>query len=112
MVNEDDSVGISTDATRLTAITSLLILLSILIVIFSLSLLISKKLEPLKELREMTKKIGNGDLKIKNTIKSGDELEDLGVFFSEMAQKLNEYYDNLEEKISERTKELNIKTSI
>ena len=109
MVNEDDSVGISTDATRLTAITSLLILLSILIVIFSLSLLISKKLEPLKELREMTKKIGNGDLKIKNTIKSGDELEDLGVFFSEMAQKLNEYYDNLEEKISERTKELNIK---
>ncbi|MFZ2310129.1 MAG: ATP-binding protein, partial [Patescibacteria group bacterium] len=57
----------------------------------------------------MAKDIGDGNFAVENRIKSSDELEELGLFFSKMARKLNEYYNNLEQKIAERTKELNIK---
>jgi len=111
LVNEDSSWISSLSAFQLATISGLIILLSVLLVLLFLFLLISKRLKPLKKLKEMTKNIGDGNLEIKNDIHSGDELEELGSFLSEMASKLREYYSNLEQKIIERTQELDAKNS-
>jgi PAS domain S-box-containing protein len=109
LVNEDSSWQLSLGSFKLAAISSLLILLSTLLVLFFLSTLIAKSLKPVEDLKDMAKNIGDGNLAVENKIKSGDELEELGFFLSKMAKKLNEYYDNLEQKIAERTQELNTK---
>jgi PAS domain S-box-containing protein len=111
LVNEDSSWQLSIGAIKLSAISGLLILLTTLLVLFFLSTLIAKRLKPLEDLKEMARKIGDGDLEAENKIKSGDELEELGAFFAKMARKLGDYYGNLEHKIAERTQELNIKNS-
>lgn len=111
LINEESSWQLSLSSIKLAAISSLLILLSTLLILLFLSILIAKYLKPLEELKEMTKNIGAGNLSIKNQITSGDELEELGSFFSKMANQLHDYYDNLEKKVIERTQELNIKNS-
>lgn len=109
LINEDNAWQLSIGAFNLAAISSLVISLSFLTILLALSILISKRLKPLVNLEEMAKEIGDGNLEIENKIKTGDELENLGLFFSKMAGKLHDYYGNLEKNVEERTKELNIK---
>lgn len=109
LVIEDDSWMLSSDAINLGILSGSIILLSELLILAILYWLISKGLKPLKDLEKMAKNISDGNLEIKNNIKSGDEIEDLGLSFSKMAQKLKDYYSELEKNVLERTKELNEK---
>jgi len=61
---------------------------------------------PLKKLSRVTRRIADGDLTQRVKIRTFDELEDLGSAFNQMAIKLKHSYDNLEEQVEERTKEL------
>lgn len=107
LVSENNSQTLDSGAISLAAISGLIILLSSLLILIILSLLISKNLKPLKELERMAKDVISGNLEIKNNIVSGDEIQNLGLSFVQMTQKLKDYYSDLEEKVSERTKELN-----
>jgi PAS domain S-box-containing protein len=109
IVQENNSELINASALRVAMVSGIIILLSIFIVLIILSLVIYKNLKPLEKLEGMAKKIGDGDLDIKNEVTSGDELERLGFFFSEMANKIKDYYSDLEDMVDERTKELNSK---
>jgi PAS domain S-box-containing protein len=108
LVTEDGSWQSSLGATFLIIILGLLILLSNLIILLFISRLIAKKLTPLKSLGDMVKNIGADNLEIENKITSGDELEELGSFFAIMSKKLHEYYNDLENKVAQRTKELGV----
>ncbi len=57
-------------------------------------------------LTELAKTIAGGDLSKRIDIKSHDEIGQLAASFNEMAEKLKEYYSGLEQKVLERTKEL------
>jgi len=63
-------------------------------------------LGPLRRLEEMTKIIGAGDFSQKIDLKTGDEVENLAKSFNAMTEKLKEAYSSLEQKVAERTKEL------
>ena len=52
-------------------------------------------MQPVKELIDLTKRVGEGDLTHTVEIKSGNEIEDLGRSFNEMTQKLDESRKNL-----------------
>jgi signal transduction histidine kinase len=63
-------------------------------------------IKPLKKLEDMTDEISRGNLDARVDIDAGDEMEKLGHRLNTMARSLSRGRDNLEEKISQATKEL------
>jgi signal transduction histidine kinase/CheY-like chemotaxis protein len=61
---------------------------------------------PIRALRTGAARLGSGDLSQRIAIKTGDELEALAHQFNAMAGQLQESYASLEQKVEERTHEL------
>jgi signal transduction histidine kinase len=61
---------------------------------------------PIQALRAGAARLGGGDLSQRIAIKTGDELEALANQFNDMAGQLQESYAGLEQKVEERTHEL------
>ncbi len=92
----------------------IMILISVVFIIFSLSFLMQLTVvNPVKELREGMKEVGEGKLNFRIKTKRKDEFGDLISGFNQMAselqtsyQQLKEIQKGLEEKIRARTQEL------
>ncbi len=65
-----------------------------------------KIVRPVKELQKGAELMGEGDLDYRIAIATGDEIEDLGLKFNDMASRLKLFYIKLEEMVKERTREL------
>jgi PAS domain S-box-containing protein len=87
-------------------LVSMIILLAILIKFLLITFLIEKQLKPISELNNMAKGIGAGNFNQKNIIKSNDELSELGSLLERVSDQLSELYGSLEQKVKERTTEL------
>lgn len=88
-------------------IRSALLLIAGLALAFLAGLLLARKMVvPIRVLSEGAARIGSGDLTQRMAIKTGDELEALGEQFNNMAIQLQNSYANLEQKVEERTREL------
>ncbi|MFA5025369.1 MAG: ATP-binding protein [Candidatus Shapirobacteria bacterium] len=61
---------------------------------------------PISMLTDIAKTIESGDLTARVSIKSRDELGDLGVAFNNMTNKVKNLYDSMEQKVKERTESL------
>jgi PAS domain S-box-containing protein len=61
---------------------------------------------PILRLKDVTGRINKGDLDKTVDIETSDEIGDLAASFDEMRQSLKSSYDNLEQKVVDRTKEL------
>jgi signal transduction histidine kinase len=61
---------------------------------------------PIRQLEDGTQLISRGDLDHKIEIGTGDEIQSLAENFNRMAKALKDSHDELEEKITERTKEI------
>lgn len=109
LVIETDFDEIFDQAINLSILLGLFILFFILVSSFSLSVFITKNLEPLKQLKFMAEKLGQGVYVSENNIKSNDDAEELGDIFIKMSKRLKSYYENLENKVKERTVELEVK---
>ena len=73
------------------------------------SLLISRRVvRPVEVLRQGAAHIGAGALDHRIDVRTGDELEALATEFNRMAAQLQESYAGLEQKVEERTQELEI----
>jgi HAMP domain-containing protein len=66
---------------------------------------------PIQALRTGAARLGSGDLSQRIAIKTGDELEALADQFNAMAGQLQESYAGLEQKVEERTHELQTRSS-
>lgn len=69
--------------------------------------LVRSIINPILDLKKGVVIVGNGNLTHRISIRDGLEVNILVEEFNKMTQKLKESYDNLEEKVEERTKELN-----
>lgn len=61
---------------------------------------------PIHELHAGSERIGNGDLDYRVDVKTGDEIQQLAHEFNRMAAALSESYATLEQKVADRTAEL------
>lgn len=102
-INKDTLYASSTIFTIRTTLTGLAVFIILFFVFLSL---IRRFLSPLKELRARAEKIGQGDLSVRATVHSSDEIGQLAHAFNVMAKKLQESYDLLETTVKHRTKEL------
>jgi signal transduction histidine kinase len=73
------------------------------------SLFVARRVvRPLETLRNGVERIGRGDMNSRLELKTGDEIEVLAEEFNEMAENLHRAYDELEHKVTERTRDLAI----
>lgn len=86
-------------------VMSFLLLLTFVGVALVLSASVTK---PVQGLKQATKRMAEGHLDERVTIKSRDELGDLAQAFNAMASELDGLYSGLEAKVRERTKELEV----
>lgn len=88
--------------------TSVLLLIGLVMATLA-SLLISRRVvRPVAVLRQGVARIGAGALDHRIDVRTGDELEALATEFNRMAAQLQESYAGLEQKVEERTRELEI----
>jgi signal transduction histidine kinase/DNA-binding response OmpR family regulator len=80
--------------------------LIIIATLMTVGFIATRLLIPIRQLREGTALIGRGNLGQRISVRTGDELQELGDQFNEMAARLQESYSNLEKKIALRTHEL------
>lgn len=81
-------------------------IVSLLVMIFGLWRIV---IRPVSSLAKTAKKIRKGDMGTRSNLGSNDELGDLGRAFNSMAAELQSYTEGLEQKVTERTRELNDK---
>ncbi|MGZ9255798.1 MAG: sensor histidine kinase [Candidatus Binatia bacterium] len=86
--------------------TSTLLLIGLAVALVASGLVARRVLRPLTRLGEGVERIGSGDLSYRVDLKTRDEIETLAEQFNKMAGALQEAYDRLEEKVTERTREL------
>jgi signal transduction histidine kinase/CheY-like chemotaxis protein len=74
--------------------------------LIALSMIANRLLRPIEQLRIGAARIGRGVLDQRIVVKTGDELEMLANQFNDMAERLQESYSGLENKVEARTSEL------
>ena len=90
-----------------TALTlAVFVLTAALMAAIIISILVSRFLKPLSKLQEITKAIIQGDLNQKVSIHTGDELEDFANTLNTMTEKLKESRASIEQKVVDRTQQL------
>jgi PAS domain S-box-containing protein len=82
-----------------------IILLPILLLVY----LVLSIFRPLDKVRKAALQIGEGNLDISIPVTTHDEIGELGRVFNQMSGKLHDLYSNLENKVKERTQELEAK---
>jgi len=86
-----------------------ILLLAALALAFLAGLFLARRMVvPIRTLSEGAARIGRGDLGQHISIKTGDELETLGDQFNNMASRLQDSYATLEQKVEERTRQLEV----
>ncbi len=78
-------------------------LVTILVLVFLIHTLV---LKPISKLEDNSRRLSEGNLSTRITLKTNDELEKLGDSFNLMAESLMRNQDNLEEKVSQATRDL------
>jgi signal transduction histidine kinase len=86
--------------------TSALFLIGLGMALFASFFLARRVVQPVRILREGVERIGTGDLGYRLNLKTGDEIEVLADEFNKMTSQLQESYENLEQKVDDRTREL------
>jgi GAF domain-containing protein len=96
-------------AERSMLITSLVILAIALPIFAVLGWVVGNRLtRPIVELNNGVNRITSGDLEYRVAIKSGDEIEALADSFNTMTSRVGELVNNLEQRVADRTAELEI----
>jgi signal transduction histidine kinase/CheY-like chemotaxis protein len=85
-----------------------LVLVALALAVFAGFLLARRMVVPIRALQAGAERIGGGDLAQRISISTGDELEALGGQFNRMAERLQESYATLEQKVEERTRQLDL----
>ncbi len=86
--------------------TALLLFAFLLIAITTSVLLARKLVRPIQSIQSAAAKIGSGALNQRIDVPSRDELGVLAEEFNQMAERLQESYTSLEQKVQDRTQEL------
>jgi signal transduction histidine kinase/CheY-like chemotaxis protein len=90
--------------------SALLLVAGLILAVFAGLYFARKMVVPIRTLTGGAIRLGSGDLNQRIAIATGDELEELGNQFNRMAGQLQDSYSNLERKVEERTKQLELAT--
>ena len=87
---------------------ALLIGLGLVVAIIAGIIMARRMLVPITALQAGARRLGAGDFGHRIEVKSGDELEELAAQFNAMAAQLRDIYADLERRVAERTRDLDV----
>ena len=102
-VNKEGFMGSSRDISGTVAIFVIIAAFSALVMI---SLLVSKYLSPIEDLKKAVNEYSKGNFTFRSDIRTNDEFGSLITILNSMAGDLDELYKNIENKVREKTAEL------
>ncbi len=106
VIVEQPAAAVLAPLARAGARTALLLVVGVAAAIV-LSLLVARRLAaPIRTLRDAARRIGEGQLDERVAVRTGDELETLGMELNRAASKLRDAQTGLEAKVAERTAQL------
>lgn len=76
--------------------SGVLLVVGLALAMLAALVLAGRMVTPIRKLQEGARRIGEGDLRQRIDIRTGDELEDLADQFNQMGERLGELYENLE----------------
>lgn len=88
--------------------TSVLLLLGLGLALAASLMLVRRMIAPIGALRLGAQRIGEGTLGHRIHVETGDELEELAGQFNRMAAQLENLYSDLERRVAERTRDLDV----
>jgi two-component system, NtrC family, sensor kinase len=94
------------DFRRSVAIVSTATAVAVLLVVTLVSLFSGWVFKPIRDLQAGVRRVTDGDFSQPIDLQSGDELEDLAVAFNGMTARLHEVYQELEQQVDERSRQL------
>jgi len=80
----------------------------VIVTLVAISIRATRLLRPIEQLRLGAARIGGGDLAQRISVDSGDEFEALADQFNDMTGRLQESYADLEKKVEDRTRQLEV----
>jgi diguanylate cyclase (GGDEF)-like protein/putative nucleotidyltransferase with HDIG domain len=86
--------------------TVLIIIIVLLLSIFAYYISTSRMIKPIKNLIIAMEQLSSGDLSMRVAIEKNDEIGTISNMFNQMADKMNQLVNNLEEKVEERTSQI------
>ncbi|MBU0482383.1 MAG: diguanylate cyclase [Proteobacteria bacterium] len=92
---------------RILIVSAITVFFSILVITF----LISRMLRPIRDLTTTASRVEHGDLSARCTVDSPDEIGFLAGAFNSMVSQLKDHIEQLDEKVLERTRELDEKNN-
>lgn len=100
------------DAERNMLVTSIILMALALPIFAGIGWVLGSRLaRPIVELTEGAKRIASGEVRLRVTVKSGDEIEILADSFNIMTSQVNELVNGLEQRVDDRTRTLAAKTN-
>ena len=87
-------------------VTGLLLLIALILALLLSVFFARRMVRPIQKLRLGARQIGSGTWDHRIDIRTGDELEELAETFNQMAVRLRASYNNLEQQVADRTREL------
>ncbi len=87
-------------------VTGLLLLVALIPALLLSVFFARRMVRPIRTLHVAAKQIGSGTWDRRIDIRTGDELEELAETFNQMAARLRESYNSLEQQVADRTREL------
>ena len=106
LVTEENWAGLLAASRGYGQFLLLLLALGILVPTLHVALGVKRITEPVRQLTAAAKEIAGGKYGRQISIRTGDELEELGEQFNQMSVELHQSYAQLEERVQARTKEL------
>ena len=106
LILEDDWRALTRDMRAFQPLLVLLLLLGVVAPAFMIAKSIKHVTSPIEELTAATQEVAAGDFSQTIEVTTGDEIEALATQFNSMSARLRESYAHLEQRVAERTAEL------
>jgi nitrate/nitrite-specific signal transduction histidine kinase len=106
LVNEESWSALLSSSQGYQRFLLLLLLLGVVLPAIVVAIGVRRLTKPITELIEAAQNVAQGDFGRKITAQTGDEIEELARQFNIMSARLQESYANLEQRVTDRTKEL------
>ena len=108
LINEEDWVSLANAFQGYRQSLILLLILGVLIPIFLVNVGIRRIMQPVEALIDAAKEVARGNFDQTITAQTGDEIEELATQFNLMADHLRSSYAQLEQRVSDRTRDLTV----
>ena len=99
-------------ANNVIVVAAVVTFITLLVAAWLVALTVRRVVRPIERLSEVARRIRDGDLSIRAEVTTQDEIGELASTFNDMTNQLNESIENLESRVTARTRDLQVAADV